>query len=341
MNKFKTMAKDLVMVTLALFLAHTAVLSHSFVEVDLSYTSPTPSYSVEVIKDRLDNLSSVIDIEYTHEVGRRIREYTVDYRISGEKILGKVDLFFPIFDQEIARRGLPEELKFVAVVESHLNPTAMSKSGAAGLWQFMKSTARMQGLVINDYIDERKDPIKSTAAALDYLEYLHESFGDWTLAIAAYNCGPGNVRKAIRRAGGKRDFWQIRKYMPRETQKYVPRVIAAMYLMQYYHEHNLKPTAIDEDLKFTVEIRDGQKHNFKALAQALDVDYDLLKSLNPQYKQSYFPKNDGHLSLVIPTSAVENYLKNYSPVSYRKLLEKREAEMAEIEVELCPVPKSS
>ena len=118
----------------------------------------------------------------------------------------------------------------------------------------------------------------------------------------------------------------------RETQKYVPRVIAAMYLMQYYHEHNLKPTAIDEDLKFTVEIRDGQKHNFKALAQALDVDYDLLKSLNPQYKQSYFPKNDGHLSLVIPTSAVENYLKNYSPVSYRKLLEKREAEMAEIEV---------
>ena len=320
----------MVMVLFTLILAHTPAFSHISVEVEKTYIKPVPSYSVEDIKDRLDNLSSVIDIEYTHEVGRRIREYTVDYRVSGEKILGKVDLFFPIFDQEIARRGLPEELKFVAVVESHLNPRALSKSGASGLWQFMKSTARMQGLVINEIIDERRDPVKSTAAALDYLEFLHESFGDWTLAIAAYNCGPGNVRKAIRR-GNSKDYWTIRKHMPRETQKYVPRVIAAMYLMQYYHEHNLEPKAIHEDLKFTIEINDGQHHNFKTLAKSIDVEYELLRSLNPQYKQSYFPKNSGRLILSIPVSAHESYMKKYNPVTYKKYLEKQELELAEIE----------
>lgn len=330
MNKFKTIAGLMVMVLFILFLANTPALSHTSVEVDKAFTKPVPRYSVEDIKDRLDNLSSVIDIEYTQEVGRRIREYTVDYRVSGERILGKVDLFFPIFDQEIARRGLPEELKFVAVVESHLNPHALSKSGASGLWQFMKSTARMQGLVINEIIDERRDPVKSTAAALDYLEFLHESFGNWTLAIAAYNCGPGNVRKAIRR-GNSRDFWTIRKHMPRETQKYVPRVIAAMYLMQYYHEHNLEPKAIDEDLMFTMDINDGQHHNFKTLAENIGVEYSVLRSLNPQYKLSYFPKNDGHLSLRIPVSAHINYMKEYNPVTYKKFLEKQAKELKEIE----------
>jgi len=317
------MVSCLVIVTLSFIVATEPVYAHTTVDIESAYKMPTPKYTTADIKDRLNNLSTVLDIEYTQEVGKRIREYTVSYRVSGEKILGKVDIYFPIFNQEINRRGLPAELKYVAVVESHLNPNARSKSGAVGLWQFMKSTARMQGLEINELIDERKDPVKSTAAALDYLEYLHGKFGDWTLAIAAYNCGPGNVRKAIRR-GGSKDYWKIRKHMPKETQKYVPRIIAAMYLMQYYHVHNLSPNIVDEDKKFTVSIEDGQRHNFKELAENLNVDYDLLRELNPQYRKSYYPSNNGHLSLVIPASKSELYMKHYSPISYKKLLEKRE-----------------
>jgi len=195
------MVIPMIIVTLSFISATEPLLAHTTVATESSYKVPTPKYTTADIKDRLNNLSTVLDIEYTQEVGKRIREYTVSYRVSGEKILGKVDMYFPIFNQEIRRRGLPEELKYVAVVESHLNPNARSKSGAVGLWQFMKSTAKMQGLTINDVIDERKDPVKSTAAALDYLEYLHGKFGNWTLAIAAYNCGPGNVRKAIRSRG--------------------------------------------------------------------------------------------------------------------------------------------
>jgi len=323
MNKLKIIAVSIAVVTLSLILAPVPGLSHAVHADAFRHTAPTPKYSVDDIKGRLNNLSTVIDIEYTHEVGRRIREYTVDYRVSGEKILGKADVYFPIFEQEIARKGLPDELKYVAFVESHLNPKAMSKSGAAGLWQFMKSTAKMQGLVINDMIDERKDPVKPTAAALDYLEYLHEKFGDWTLAIAAYNCGPGNVRKAIRR-GGSKDYWTIRRYMPRETQKYVPRIIAAMYLKKYYQEHNLSPRAVDANLMNTININDGQKHSFKTLANKLNVEEELIRLLNPQYKRSYFPSNGGHLNLVIPSSKYEDYLRSYSPIAYKNLLEKRQ-----------------
>lgn len=333
MNKFKVTASLSAVITFIILFAFTPANAHISEASESAYVAPTPTYSVELIKDRLNNLSGVIDIEYTHEVGRRIKEYTVDYRISGEKILGKVDIFFPIFDQQINEKNLPQELKYIAVVESNLDPKARSKSGAEGLWQFIKSTGRMQNLQIDQYIDERRDPVKSTGAALDYLEYLHGKFGNWTLAMAAYNCGPGNVRKAIRR-GKSKDYWEIRKFLPRETQKYVPRIIAAMYLMQYYHEHNLVPRVIDEDMKFTMEINDGQKHSFKKLAADLDVEYDLLRELNPQFKTSYFPSNDGRWTLIIPVSANEKYMKNYAPISYAKMIEekKREKELAELKI---------
>ena len=296
MNKFLIVVRHLMIIVFAYLSVPENALANTSTLAESVYKAPAVYLSDQVIKNRLDNLSSVIEINYTNEVGRRIRDYTVNYRIAGERILGRVDLFFPLFEQEIAKRNLPEELKYIAIVESNLDPMAYSKAGASGLWQFIKSTGRMQGLKIDRYIDERRDPEKSTKAALDYLSMLYGEFDDWTLAIAAYNCGPGNVRKAIRR-GNSTNFWQIRKYLPNETQKYVPRIIAAMYLMQYYHAHDLIPRRVDEDLKYVEKINDGKHHNFYKLSQELGVSYKLIRSLNPQFGTNSIPKNNGSLTL--------------------------------------------
>ena len=243
--------------------------------------------------------------------------------------MGKVDLYFPLFEEEIAKRNLPDVLKFVAVVESHLDPTAESKSGAAGLWQFISSTAKIKGLTIDKYMDERKDPVKSTQAALDYLTDLHDQFGDWTLAIAAYNCGPGGVRKAIRRSGS-REYWKLRYHLPQETQKYVPRIIAAMYLMQYYHDHNLEPKQVSEDIKYVKIIADGRGHKFSKLSEALDVDYRVIKKMNTQFTTDQFPQNLGNLSLKIPMDKYERYLEVYDYPAFEALVSARR----EVEEEL-------
>lgn len=339
MNKLLIVALRMAIITILLTNVNIIGYSHTTPETESAINSTIPRFSDQDIKDRLENISSVIDLNYTSEVGRRIREYTVDYRISGERILGRVDLYFPIFEQELQQRNLPDELKFVAVVESNLEPTARSKSGALGLWQFIKSTGQMQGLKMNKYVDERRDPVKSTAAALDYLASLYERFDDWTLAIAAYNCGPGNVRKAIRR-GNSKNYWEIRKYLPRETQKYVPRIIAAIYLMQYYHYHNLSPAPMDNDIINTISINDGRRHNFKKLAEDLGVDYTTIKYLNPQFKTEYIPENLGHYSLVIPISKYDQYLKNYDKLSYSKMLETRAQKTHERKRELNKLKRS-
>lgn len=334
MNKIIIVTRILVIVTSLNFLTFSEALGHISERSEEVFKPEIPHFSEQDIIDRLDNISSVIDINYTYEVGRRVKEYTVNYRKAGEEILGKVDLYFPLFEQEIHKRNLPDELKYIAVVESNLDPTATSRLGATGLWQFISSTGRMQGLKITSTIDERRDPLKSTQAALDYLFDLYCEFDDWTLAIAAYNCGPGNVRKAIRR-GGSYNYWDIRSFLPNETQKYVPRIIAAMYLMQYYHVHNLSPRSVEMDMKYTVKINDGRKHSFYTLSKDLDVSVNLLKSLNPQFKGNYIPKHDGSYNLVIPRSKYEEYLRNYDIVAYKNLIEskkqKRLNRLAEIQ----------
>ncbi len=330
MNKYLKVTAIAVAYILSIILGSGDAMAHTTEAASAGYKTPIPKVSKQLIVDRLNNLSSEIDLQYTEEVGKRIKEYTVSYRVAGEKILGRVGMYFPLFEEKIHAKNLPDELKYVALVESHLDVTARSKSGAVGLWQFIKSTAEMQGLTVNKYIDERKDAEKSTIAALDYLESLFNQFGDWTLAIAAYNCGPGGVRKAIRRSG-KSDYWSIRKYLPRETQKYVPRVIAAMYLTKYYHMHNLHPKSVDSDLREVTSIKDGKGHNLSKLSQQLGVDKTILKTLNSKYITGSFPKNQGHLELHIPTSTYTKYLALYSPESYKKLLIKeREEELIAI-----------
>jgi len=331
MSIFSIVAKPIATILTVFLFTYMPLSAHMVIGSPPSHKENASLFSVADIKDRLNNISSIIDINYTPEVGRRIKEYTVSYRVAGENILGRVDLFFPIFEKAIQEKNLPDDLKYVAIVESNLVPTAMSKSGASGLWQFMKATGRMQGLEINKYIDERRDPEKSTAAALEYLSYLHDSFGDWTLAIAAYNCGPGNVRKAIRRSGGSKDYWVVRKHLPNETQKYVPRIIAAMYLMKYYHAHNLRPASQEADVKNTMKINDGRGHSFKKLSEQLDVDYATLKYLNPMYKTRSFPKNDGRHTLVIPASRKMTYLSIYNPEAYVLLQNQKAAILQEKE----------
>ncbi len=327
MNKCLMVTAVAVAYILSIILSPSIAMAHTTEAASAGYKTPTPKVSKQLIVDRLNNLSSELDVKYTDEVGRRIKEYTVSYRIAGERILGRVGMYFPLFEEEIQARNLPEVLKYVAVVESHLDITARSKSGAVGLWQFIKSTAEMQGLTVNKYIDERKDAEMSTIAALDYLESLYEQFGDWTLAIAAYNCGPGGVRKAIRRSG-KSDYWSIRNYLPRETQKYLPRIIAAMYLMKYYHMHNLNPRSVDSDLREVTIIKDGKGHNLSKLSKQLGLDQSIIKTLNSKFITGSFPKNQGHLGLHIPTSVYNRYLELYSPESYKKILtQQREDEL--------------
>ncbi len=278
--------------------------------------------SDEDIESRLGNLQTAISVKYTSEVRTRILQYTVYHRQATENLIGRAMLYFPLFDEELSKRNLPSELKNVAVIESLLRPSATSSVGAAGLWQFIKSTGRMQGLEISDVIDERRDPRKSTSAAIDYLESLYEMFDDWTLAIAAYNGGPGNVRKAIRKSGSK-DFWKMRKYLPKETQAYVPRVIASMYLMNYYHSHDLQPRVPEDLLQSTIEVKTNQRLSLSELSENLNVHVDVLKKLNPSYSKGFIPAN-GDYPLILPVNRLFDYFRIYDKASFAIMLEKRE-----------------
>lgn len=252
------------------------------------------------IKDRIVNMSSGIEMRYSEEVQSRIDLYTVKNKQAASVILGRASVYFPLFENILREKGLPDDLKYLAVVESSLNPHATSRMGAAGLWQFMKPTGRMQGLKINRVIDERRDPVKSTYAALDYLAYLYDRFGDWTLALAAYNCGPGNVDKAIRRAGTDTDYWSIQKYLPRETRGYLPKFIAFKYILSYYYEHDIDPIMPDTKLIYTASAQVFDKINLKTLADDLALDYTIVKLLNPAYIRGYIPASDGVYTLTLP-----------------------------------------
>ena len=300
---------------------------YSQAHVAINMGENTVKYADKVSKsdasDRLSKLNSVIDITITNEVQERIQQYTYDYRKSAEKILGRVSVYFPIFEKEIRRRGMPDDLKYLAIIESLLNPKATSKSGAAGLWQFMKPTGKMVGLEINSVVDQRRSVEKSTEAALDYLQSLYDRFGDWNLVLAAYNCGPGNVSKAMRRSGSK-DYWEMRKYLPRETQKYLPRFIAAMYLTNFYHHHGLQPNTVESDLTNVITVSVNQRIKLTSLTEELKLeDKDILSKLNPEYIAGYIPGKKQY-SLRLPSRCIERYYKKYEPGTYSTIMEKRE-----------------
>ncbi len=256
---------------------------------------------------KLQNVSGPIDAQLTPIVRKRIRQYLRNKK-NTETILARRDLYFPIFDHILTQENLPEELKYLAIVESGLNPKARSGAGAVGLWQLMRGTGKMLGLSINHTIDHRRDPYRSTEAAIEYLKQLYNTFGDWTLAIAAYNSGPGRVRRAIRKSGS-RNFWKLKRYLPKETRDYVPAFIAASYVINYYAQHDLEPITFDDELRITSTIKIYDKVVFKELSDLTDVPQTTIHTLNPGYLRNYIPKSSKGNYLVLPAMGMNKFLE--------------------------------
>ena len=266
-----------------------------------------PDFSDSVYMDRLARIPSVFDLSYNRIFKNYIDVYTKKKRDQMEIMLGLTDYYFPIFEEILDQNNMPLELKYLAVVESALNPRAVSRAGATGIWQFMYGTAKMYGLTMNSFVDERRDPIRATHAAALYLKDLHRIYNDWTLAIAAYNCGPGNVNKAIRRAGGKRNYWDIYYFLPRETRGYVPAYIAATYAMNFYDEHNLSPRAISMPV-FTDTIMVNRQLHLAQVSEVLGVELQLLRDINPHYRRDIIPGNSQNFSIALPMEFVGPFI---------------------------------
>ncbi len=237
---------------------------------------------------RLEAMVSPFEFSYNDKVKSYIRLYTQKRREQVEVMLGLAEYYFPLFEAELDARGMPLELKYLPVIESALNPLALSRVGASGLWQFMYYTGKRYGLQVDSYTDDRRDPIKATQAAVSHLSDLYDIYGDWKLVIAAYNCGAGNVNRAIRRSGGKRDFWEIYYRLPRETRGYVPAFIAAAYTMTYYKEHDFRPRPIELPVA-TDTVMINQPLHFRQVADVLNIPVETIRALNPQYRLDIVP----------------------------------------------------
>ncbi len=266
--------------------------------------SKIESFDVSVIQDnlfeeRLQNLNSDFPLPFNQLVKKSLLAY-VNNPSSTEKIISLCNAYSPLFTRILEEEGVPRELANLPIIESKLEVEALSHKGAMGLWQFMAPTASIFGLRIDDEIDERKDPEKATRAAAKYLKQLNDRFDNWLLALAAYNCGPGNVSKAIRRAGGKKDFWEIRKYLPRETRYYVPRFIAATYVANYYPFHNMAPPSTSLDMSFDYVLEVDQDLEINKFSDDLGISPQSLKSLNPALIGDYVPGFKSPVKLKIP-----------------------------------------
>ena len=262
---------------------------------------------------RLSSMLTIIRTPYNAMVRSCIDRYTIKNRSQVSYMLGISEFYMPMIETEIDRLGLPHELKYLPVIESAMNPKAVSRMGAKGLWQFMFPTAKQYGLKSNNYIDERFDPLKATRAALTYLKDLYDMFGNWELAIAAYNCGPGNVNKAIKRSGGKTDFWKIYSWLPKETRGYLPALIAANYVMTFYEDHGICPMEpnipVDTD---TIHV--NRNLHFKQIAEVCNVDIEEIRALNPQYIKDIIPGENETYVLRLTNSMIASFVENEDSV---------------------------
>ncbi|WP_139854180.1 LysM peptidoglycan-binding domain-containing protein [Aequorivita sinensis] len=267
----------------------------------------------EVLKQRLKELDArtPFNVEYNPSLESVIKQYLKNRRRGIERLMGLSEYYFPLFEQELDKHNLPLELKYLAIVESALNPSAKSRVGATGLWQFMYPTGKMFGLDVNSYVDERSDPIRSTEAACKYLKSLNNSFNDWDLALAAYNSGPGNVSKAIRRSGGRTNYWDLRSFLPRETAGYVPAFLATMYIFEYAEEHGFKKQAARIPYVATDTIRVKQQITLDQVSKLTNLDIEELEFLNPAYKLGIIPVVKGeNYTLRLPLTSVGTFVNN-------------------------------
>ncbi|MDE6009879.1 MAG: lytic transglycosylase domain-containing protein, partial [Muribaculaceae bacterium] len=284
----------------------------NYTDTDDRYrTSGNPSTSDAVIRQRLAELPTVIDMPYNQIVRSYIDRYMERGRPLVASMLGLATYYMPIFEQVLEAEQLPMELKYLPVIESALDPNAVSRSGAGGLWQFMPATAKGYGLEISSLVDERRDPYKASKTAAKMLHDLYDTYGDWSLAIAAFNCGPGAVNKAIRRAGGdpkKHDFWSIYEYLTPETRGYVPMFIAANYVMTYYPEHNISPVLPTRPL-ITDTVGVATRVHFDQISNVLDIPKEELRILNPQFRADIIPgRASRQYMLILPAQQVQAYI---------------------------------
>lgn len=293
---------------LNIWYAHRVACTGNQEEYDMDSVKFKSDVPDEVYIERIKRMNSFITLPYNEIVKNYIILYSEKMPTKMSHILGLSEYYMPIFNEIFNKYDLPEELKAMAVIESALNPTAVSRAGAKGMWQFMYSTAKIYGLHIDSFVDERLDPVKSAEAAARYLKDSYDIFGDWNLAIASYNCGAGNVNKAIRRSGGKRSFWDIWPYLPRETRGYVPAFVGALYTMTYYKEHGIKPESIE-----TPAIMDTLKINkmlhLKQVSHFTGAPIDELRNLNPQYRHDIIPGNDREYILRLPYSYTNAFIE--------------------------------
>ena len=288
---------------LALYMARTYLQADSNCQMG----SVNPVYERQEYIDRLQRMPCVIEMPYNDVVQQHIDRYTGRMRRTVSYLLGAANFYMPFFEEALEAMQLPLELKYLPVVESALNPTAVSRAGAAGLWQFMPIAAKQYHLTVNSLVDERRDPVKASQAAAQMLSDLYRLFGDWHLAIAAYNCGPENVNKAIHRAGGERDYWALYPYLPRETRGYVPAFIAANYVMNYYCEHNICPMNVQLPAKTDTVMLTRNVH-LAQVAAVMQLDLELLRGLNPELRRDVVPGATAPTALRLPAEETARFI---------------------------------
>lgn len=302
----------------------------------------------ELLKSRLENLNkkSAFDVQYNETVEAVIKNFLKKRSKSYERLMALSEYYFPMFEEHLAKYDVPLEIKYLAIVESALNPKAKSRVGATGLWQFMYATGKQYGLDVNTYVDERSDPLKSTESAVKYLKDLHDIFGNWELVLASYNAGPGNVSKAIRRAGGETNYWKLRTYLPKETQGYVPAFIATMYIYEYHKEHGIQPKKATIPYVKTDTVMVKQALTFQEISKLLDISVEEIKLMNPKYKLEKIPHYDGSsYALRLPIDKIGRFTSNekkiYSYLNYASYYEvenpKRKKMILSTNIEVVPV----
>ncbi len=298
------------------FTADTAALNHHGFSPNV-----VPTYPPEEMRRRLTVLDhrTPFALTYNSVVQSYIDLYAVRKREQTSRMLGLAQLYFPVFEEALERHGLPHELKYLAVVESALHPGARSRAAAVGLWQFIVGTGKLYGLRVDSYVDERSDVYKSTEAACRYLKDLHRIFGDWEMALAAYNCGPGNVNKAIRRSGGRMDYWEVYDHLPRETRGYVPAFIAVNYIFEHAADHNLYPIAPNFCAYEVDTVQVCYPLTIADLARFTGSDETMLRELNPVFKQGFVPDPDQPVTLYMPRDIVGAFIDREDSLRYRYL----------------------
>ena len=265
-----------------------------------------PEFSDSVYCERLNvmNEMSPFQLECNEQTLNTIRFFVKKRRGFARVVLGRSKLYFDMFEEKLAEHNMPIELKYLAVIESGLRPQVKSRAGALGLWQFMYRTGKMYGLKENSYVDERMDPELATDAACRYLKKLYEIYNDWNLALAAYNAGPGNVNKAIRRSGNKLTYWEVRPFLPRETQGYVPNFIAAAYLLTYHAEHNIIPAESNVQYYQLDTMCPTKGVHFETISEVLGMEMEEVQRFNPIYKRDYIPYSEGQYCLTLPLEQI-------------------------------------